>query len=149
LLDNPIVEAQYWFSRFYQLTTDAHAKAIQRDATLYVASETFIGDLEGETWMFTAFAVLRDQYDVARNPSISSSWSPEDDLVFHYIRVPTTDSPDQLDDWLDGQTLVKHINSTGAMSAIWDLSRLPAGPHHPSSTTFRYLMRSFQTVETR
>jgi hypothetical protein len=118
--------------------------------------ETFVYEQAGQTRKLTAFAVLRGEYDAARSPSMSFSWfSPDQaaqhDLVFEYVdhEVPTVDYTSQMYDWSDGQALVKDIRSTRAMSAIWDLTRLPIGSHHAGSQTFRYLQRSFHTFKSR
>ena len=145
------MEHQHWLSHFHQRTTDAHLGALLEGSSVYVATETFICESAGETWKFTAYAVLREQYDGVPSPYAGTSHPQAmlNDLDCGLVGVPTTSYPDQLGDWLDGQSLVKHVKPSRAMSAIWDLSRLPVGPHHPSSATFRYLRRSFYSVLTR
>jgi hypothetical protein len=156
LSDNIVVELPHWLSQFCGRTAEVHSEALQRNSSVYVAMETFVYEQAGQTRKLTAFAVLREEYDTVLSPSTSFSWfSPfqaaQHDLVFDCVdlEVPTVDYPSQMDDWSDGQTLVKHITSTRAMSAIWDLTRLPTGSHHASSQAFRYLLRSFYTLESR
>jgi len=131
-----------------------HYAALQQASSVYVATETFVVQYEGEPCKITAFAVLRETYEVAASPihvslPVSAFQATCNDLVFDFVMVPTNVYPDEPSDWLDGQLLVKHIQSARVMSAIWDLSRVPDGPHHPHSVTFRYLRRSFLPVETR
>jgi hypothetical protein len=116
--------------------------------------ETFICEYAGETWKFTAYAVLQKPYDGVPSPSISisrnSPWeAAQHDLDFECVGMPTTGYPNQPDDWLHGQSLVKQIKPLRAMSAIWDLTGLPIEAHHSESATFRFLKRSFYTVKTR
>jgi hypothetical protein len=156
LSDNIVVEFPHYLSRFYGRTTEVHYEALQRNSSVYVAMETFLYEHAGQTRKLTAFAVLREEYDAAQSPSMGFLWfSPsqavQHDLAFDFVdlEMPTVDYPSPTDDWSDGQALVEHITSTRAMSAVWDLTRLPIGSHHAHSQTFRYLQRSFHTFESR
>jgi hypothetical protein len=118
---------------------------------MYVATETFICEIAGDHLLVTAFAVLRQELELA--PSQSGHYpalmAADCDLTFDFVVTGAATYPTALDDWLHGQSLIKHLSSERSKSAIWDMSRLPPGHHLPDSTTFRWLQRTLLPLETR
>jgi len=136
---------------FYQKAAAIHLAALRRQSSVYVATETFICEIAGDHLLVSAFAVLRQDLELvhsqsSRYPALMAAGC---DLVFDYVVTGTATYPTPLDDWLHGQSLVKHLNSERAKSAIWDMSRLPPGRHLPDSATFRWLQRTLLTLKTR
>jgi hypothetical protein len=136
---------------FYWKAAAVHHAALQRQSSIYVATETFICEIAGEHLLITAFAVLREDLEVvqsqsSRYPALMAAGC---DLAFDYVNTGSAMYPIPLDDWLHGQTLVKHLGSERVKSAIWDMSRLPPGSHLRGSATFRWLQRSIISVSTR
>jgi hypothetical protein len=151
ILTNPQHSLEQGLIAFYSRAAAVHLAALQRQSSMYVATETFICDMAGEYITVTAFAVLRQELELISNNSghYPAIMAAKRDLEFDHVTTNTAMRPISLDDWLYGQSLVKHLNSERAKSAIWDMSRLPPGPHLPDSTTFRWLQRTLLVLETR
>jgi hypothetical protein len=114
--------------------------------------EIFIYEHAGEDIALTAYAILREQYEVVDSEArLSLTALPlaaaQSDLVFDFVNTPAPAYPTALD-WLQGQLVVKHLSSDRSKSALWHLSRLPPGSHLPNST-FRWLQRTLLPIPTR
>jgi hypothetical protein len=136
---------------FYWKAAAVHYAALQRQSSVYVATETFICEIAGEHHLIMAFAVLREDLELVQSqstcyPELMAAGS---DLAFDYVNTGSATYPIPLDDWLHEQKVVNHLNSERAKTAIWDMSRSPSGSHIPNSKTFRWLQRSIITVPTR
>ena len=136
---------------FYGRAAETHFAALQRQSSIYVATETFICEVAGDHLLVTAFGVLRQELELTPSnaghyPALMALGC---DLDFDYVVTGTASYPTSLEDWLHGQSLMKHLNSERAKSAIWDMSRLPPGPHRRDSMTFRWLQRTLLPLETR
>ena len=131
-----------------------HLAALRRGSSVYVATETFIYEQAGKTVMLMTFAILREVYDVAVSPcchstSMTALEAARYDLEFDFITADVAVDTKLLDDWLYEQLLIEYLDSERRKSAIWDLSRLPAGSHLSDSRTFRWLKRDLLPVDTR
>ena len=142
------------FPFFYVRAASVHLAALRRGSSVYVATETFIYEHAGKTVMFTTLAILREVYDVAVSPcyhstSMTALEAAQYDLEFDFIVMDLVVDPSLLDDWLYEQLLIEYLDSERRKSAIWDLSRLPAGSHLSDSKTFRWLKRDLLPLDTR
>ena len=101
--------------------------------------------------MITAFAVLREGLELVLSNSghCPAHTAAGYDLEFDYVITGAVAGPTQLNDWLLVQSLVEHIGSKRAKVAIWEMSRLPPGPHRPDSTSFQWLQRTLLPIDTR
>ena len=137
---------------FYRRAAEVHFTALARDSCIFVAAETFICENAGDNYLVSAVAILRADLELAPGHSrhrSSELAAADHDLIFDFAVDGTAIFSAPLDSWLHEQSLVAHFTSTRTRSVLWDLSRLPSGPHLPNSPSFRWLSRSFQTVPTR
>jgi hypothetical protein len=136
---------------FYRRAAAVHFEALQRDSSIYVAAETFVCDYAGNSHVVAAFAILRENFELT--PGHSSRYgelaTAKNDLAFDFAVVGPAMPSAPLDSWLHEQSTATHFSSNRVQSVIWELSRLPPGPHLSDSASFRWLRRSFQTVVTR
>jgi hypothetical protein len=136
---------------FYRRAAAVHFNALQSDACIYAAAETFVCDNAGDSYIVFVVAVLREYLRLTpsgpgRNGELSTA---EHDLAFDFAVVGATTHSAPLDSWLLEQNIVSYLRSDWVRSAIWALSHLPPGSHHPDSKTFQWLRRSFVTIDTR
>jgi hypothetical protein len=133
---------------FYARAAAAHFSALQRNSSLYVATQAFICEFAGESHVISAVAIL---YELT--PSHSSRFgelaAASRDLAFDFAIVAITAYPTSLDSWLHEQHLVQYLSSDRTKFAIWNLGRLPPGNHCNDSPTFRWLQRFILPVSTK
>jgi hypothetical protein len=136
---------------FYRRAAAVHFNALHCGACIYAAAETFVCDNAGDSYIVFAVAVLREHLELtpSRPGHRGELSTTEHDLAFDFVVVGATTHSAPLDSWLHEQSIVSYLRSDRVRSAIWDLSRLPPGSHHPDSTTFQWLRRSLVTVDTR
>ncbi|KAJ7187486.1 hypothetical protein GGX14DRAFT_485479 [Mycena pura] len=147
--DNPMHYLEQPLTAFYARAAAVHHAALQRQSSVYVATETFIREVGEDHRLVTTFATLRPDLGLAPSQSsrypalMAAGW----DLVFDHVITAAT-YPTPLNDWLHGQTMMKHLTAERAKSSLWDMTRLPPGQHVPDSQTFRWLQRTLLNVET-
>ena len=139
---------------FFGRSAKLHLDAVNRQSSLYSATERFIVEHAGRSTELMAFAVLRKEYDLAPSPAAqrpyaSALTAAQDDLVFGFVFTDSATNFDSLDAFLRNQSVVDLLGSERTKRAIWDLSRLPPGSHLPDSDTYAWLQRSLRPIRTR
>jgi hypothetical protein len=113
--------------------------------------EAFVCENAGENIVVSALAFLREDLELkesqaSRYGEIAAAGK---DLIFDFVVTRAGEDPVSMDSWLHGQALERYLSSGRTKTAVWDMSRLPSGPHLSSSASFRWLQRSVSTMHTR
>jgi hypothetical protein len=136
---------------FFRRAAAVHFGALQRGSSIYVAAETFVYDFAGNNHVVSAFAILREDFELT--PSHSCRFgefaTAKNDLAFDFAVVGQAMPSAPLDSWLHEQSAITQFSSSRVQSVICELSRLPPGPHLPDSASFRWLRRTSKTVLTQ
>ena len=116
---------------FYRTAAAAHFTALQRDSSLYVATQAFVCEYTGEPHVISAVAILLEHFELASSDSgrHGELTAASLDLGFDFAIVDVAKHATSLESWLHEQRLVQYLSSERTKFAVWNLGRLPPGNH--------------------
>lgn len=126
----------------------------QGGSVCYAAIETFAVDYQNEIKVVVCVAVLKEEYDL-RLPkpraSMGSANRCRAEFIFEFTLLDVSHAGPSASpsDWIQVQGSADYFDRERTCFALWDLGRLPPGPHLPDSESFRWIKQSVTAFPAR